>query len=103
MLTTNRILEKFLRSKEEGSRFDITREIWRMEKRTLITLVVLSIVAGATSLVPIYFQSILVKAVMGNTGNYYSLAVIIVVMFLRFNLLNVVLPLFSTSLTYPVT
>jgi len=60
-----------------------------MEQRTIITLIIMSILAGLTSLVPIYFQSILVKAIMGNTGNYYSLAVIISVMFVRFNLLNV--------------
>jgi hypothetical protein len=67
-----------------------------MEQRTLITLFVLSIVAGLTSLVPIYFQTILVKAVIGNTGNYYSVAVIICVMFLRFNLLNVPFHQYST-------
>jgi len=66
-----------------------------MEQRTLITLFVLSIVAGLTSLVPIYFQTVLVKAVMGNTGHFYSVAVIICVMFLRFNLLNVPFYIYS--------
>jgi hypothetical protein len=60
-----------------------------MEHRTIITLVLLSVLAGLTSLVPIYFQFVLVKAVMGNTGHYYSLAVVAVVMFFRFILLNV--------------
>lgn len=55
----------------------------------MVTLVLLSILAGLLSLVPIYFQFILVKAVMGNTGQYYSLAVVVCVMFVRFVLLNV--------------
>ncbi len=46
---------------------------------------VLSIIAGLTSLVPIYFQLILVKGVMGNTGQYYSLAVVAVAVFFHFN------------------
>jgi hypothetical protein len=58
--------------------------------------VVLSIIVGLTSLVPIYFQFILVKAVMGNTGQYYSLAVVAVTMLFRFVLLNVPAPLRST-------
>jgi hypothetical protein len=56
---------------------------------------VLSIIAGLTSLVPIYFQLILVKAVMGNTGQYYSLAVVAVAVFFRF-ILNVSIALCST-------
>ena len=51
---------------------------------------------GLMSLVPIYFQFILVKAVMGNTGQYYSLAVVAVTMLFRFVLLNVPTPLRST-------
>lgn len=89
MISTNRILTKFSKSKRRHDPFSIASEIFRMEKRTIITLVVLSIIAGLTSLVPIYFQFILVKAVMGNTGQYYSLAVVACVMFVRFILLNV--------------
>jgi hypothetical protein len=55
----------------------------------MVTLVVLSILAGVASLVPIYFQFVLVKAVMGNTGQYSSLAVVVCVMFVRFLILNV--------------
>lgn len=89
MFSTNRILSKFSKSKRKHDPFSIVSEIFRMEQRAIITIIVLSILAGLTSLVPIYFQFILVKAVMGNTGNYYSLAVIVCVMFLRFILLNV--------------
>lgn len=64
-------------------------EIFRMEQRCFILLLIISIIAGLTSLVPIYFQSILVKAVLGNTGNYYSLAVVVTVMFGRFMIQNV--------------
>ena len=89
MFSTNRILSKFSKSKRKHSPFSIASEIFRMEKRAIVTIIILSIIAGLTSLVPIYFQFILVKAVMGNTGNYYSLSVIVCVMFLRFILLNV--------------
>lgn len=61
-----------------------------MEKRGIIVLLVLSILAGLTSLVPIYFQFMLVKAVMGDVEQYWSFAVVISVMFVRFLLLNVI-------------
>jgi hypothetical protein len=66
VLSSNRILEKFAKSKRKNNPFDIFGEIFRMEKRGIIVLLVLSILAGLTSLVPIYFQFILVKAVMGD-------------------------------------
>jgi hypothetical protein len=89
MISTNRILAKFSKSRRRHGPFSFASEIFRMEHRTIVVLVILSILAGLTSLVPIYFQFVLVKAVMGNTGQFYSLAVIVCVMFLRFILLNV--------------
>ena len=94
MLSSNRILEKFAKSKRKNNPFDIFGEIFRMEKRGIIVLLFLSILAGLTSLVPIYFQFILVKAVMGDVEQYWSFAVVISVMFVRFLLLNVIYFLF---------
>lgn len=70
-------------------------EMFRMEQRAVVTLIILSILAGLASLVPIYFQFVLVKAVMGNTGHYYSLAVVVTVMFVRFIILNVKPPSYT--------
>lgn len=69
-----------------------------MEKRGIIVLLVLSILAGLTSLVPIYFQFVLVKAVMGDIEQYWSFAVVISVMFVRFLLLNVTYHLIKYTL-----
>jgi hypothetical protein len=87
MLSSNRILAAFGKSKREE--FSMAGEMLRMEQRAVVTLVILSVLAGLASLVPIYFQFVLVKAVMGNTGQYYSLAVVVTVMFVRFIILNV--------------
>jgi hypothetical protein len=54
-------------------------------------MVILSIVVGLTSLVPIYFQNLLVEQLIEGSGNYYTIAVIVIVMFVRFNILNVLI------------
>jgi hypothetical protein len=64
-------------------------------------MVVFSVLVGLTSLVPIYFQKLLVEQTIDGSGSTYTLAVTVVVMFLRFNLLNVSLPRCSMYLTYP--
>jgi len=56
-----------------------------------VTMVILSILVGLTSLVPIYFQNLLVQQVIDGSGNYYTLAVTVLVMFVRFNILNVLI------------
>ncbi len=60
-----------------------------MEKIAFISLFILSIITGAISLVPIYFQSVLVKAVIGTSGDYYSIYVVGCVILLRFFIMNV--------------
>jgi uncharacterized membrane protein YbhN (UPF0104 family) len=103
MISNNRILTKFSRSSRRHQPFSIASEIFRMEQRTIVTLIILSVIAGLTSLVPIYFQFVLVKAVMGNTGHYYSLAVVVCVMLVRFIILNVTPSPRSTCSTCPAT
>ena len=60
-----------------------------MEKIAFIALFILSIITGGISVVPIYFQSVLVKAVIGTSGDYYSIYVVGCVMLLRFFIMNV--------------
>jgi len=60
-----------------------------MEKGPFIFLIIMSIISGCSSLVPIYFQSQLAKAVIGTSGDYYQIYVVAGTILARFFLLNV--------------
>jgi len=73
-----------------------------MEKGPFIFLLFMSIISGCSSLVPIYFQSVLVKAVIGTSGDYYSIYVVAGSMVVRFFLLNVSISSHSIHSIFPV-